>query len=338
MDTHSTTLEHQKEPAALPAPGRFQILSLDGGGIKGILSAAILAKLEDDFGTRIVDHFDLIAGTSTGGIIALGLGLGLSGRDILQFYVEEGPRIFPSWFGLKKVWHWFAAKYSPAPIEAALHRCFGERKLGDSRKRLVIPAYDLSADDVYIFRTAHLERLRRDYKVSARQVARATSAAPTYFPSARGLDHLRLIDGGVWANNPSMVALVEAVSERNLNVALADAHLLSIGTSSAVEDRKSRLDNGGIIGWARGAAVGDVIMRGQSEAANNQAGLLLGERFTRLDPSVPPGKFLLDGVKSANELVARAAHDSRKFAPKFETRFFSHHAASFTPFHHLVPN
>jgi len=73
---------------------RFQILSLDGGGIKGLFSAAVLAHLEEDLGCKIVDHFDLIVGTSTGGIIALGLGYGLSPQEIVEFYVEQGPQIF----------------------------------------------------------------------------------------------------------------------------------------------------------------------------------------------------------------------------------------------------
>ncbi len=81
-------------------PKRFQILSLDGGGIKGLFSAAVLASIEEDLGIRITDHFDLVTGTSTGGIIALGLGIGLRPREIVEFYVREGPRIFKKqdWF------------------------------------------------------------------------------------------------------------------------------------------------------------------------------------------------------------------------------------------------
>ncbi len=85
--------------------GRFQILSLDGGGLRGMFSAAVLARLEEDLDVRVVDHFDLIAGTSTGGIIALGLGLGMSPRDILQFYTDHGPRIFRDRSRLRGVRH-----------------------------------------------------------------------------------------------------------------------------------------------------------------------------------------------------------------------------------------
>lgn len=307
----------------------FHILSLDGGGIKGILSAAILAKFEEDLNTRVIDHFDLIAGTSTGGIIAIGLGLGLRPRELLQFYIEEGPKIFGSRLQLS---HWLSAKHGAKALESALQRCFGDRKLGDSTKRLLIPAYNLSTDDVYIFRTAHLQRLKRDYKVPAWQVARATSAAPTYIPCARDIDRLRLIDGGVWANNPSMVALVEVAGKHNLGIPLEQIRMLSIGTSNAVHDRKDRLNNGGLIAWGRDGDAVEVIMRGQSLGANNQATFLLGDgHFTRLDPNVPPGKFTLDGIGSADDLIALAAHHSRSFMPKFETLFLSHKAAPFAP-------
>src|SRR5262245_9079006 len=92
---------------------RFQILSLDGGGIKGLVSAAVLAAIEDDLDVNIVDHFDLIAGTSTGGIIAMALGLGLRPREIVEFYVREGPAVFPKLFGWRSLQHWLYRKFSP---------------------------------------------------------------------------------------------------------------------------------------------------------------------------------------------------------------------------------
>jgi patatin-like phospholipase/acyl hydrolase len=167
--------------ASVVSADRFQILSLDGGGIKGVFSAAVLAALEEDLGIRVIDHFDLIAGTSTGGIIAIGLGLGLSARQIVDFYMKHGRSIFPGSSGLWNCTrHWFRSKYATEPLESALVECFGEHLLGESRKRLVIPAFNLGEDDVYIFRTPHHERLRRDLKVPAWKVARATCAAPTF--------------------------------------------------------------------------------------------------------------------------------------------------------------
>lgn len=309
---------------------RFQILSLDGGGIKGIFSAAVLASIEEDLGISVADHFDLIAGTSTGGIIALGLGLGLKPREIVEFYLHEGPSIFPKWSWLKSFQHWICNKYSAQPLEDALKRCFQEKRIGDSKKRLVIPSYNLGEDDVYIFRTPHAERLRRDYKMPAWKVAKATSAAPTFFPASRDIDSLRLIDGGVWANNPSLVAVTEAFG--TLKVPLSAIHVFSIGTSNAVTHRKKRLNSGGIIAWGRESAAVDVIMRGQSIGVNNQVTWLLGkDHIERLDPKVAADEFSLDGIHKADDLIAKGAHHSRIFMPTFKERFMSHQATPFDP-------
>jgi patatin-like phospholipase/acyl hydrolase len=309
---------------------RFQILSLDGGGIKGLFSAAVLAAVEEDLNIDVTDHFDLIAGTSTGGLIAIGLGLGLRPREMVEFYLREGPTVFPKRVGWKSLQHWVYRKFSSAPLEMALKRCFKDKRFGDSRKRLVIPSYNIGADDVYIFRTAHHERLRRDYKVSAWKVAMATSAAPTFFPSVRTVDNTRLVDGGVWANNPAMVALVEAFGV--LSIPLEQIAILSIGTSDTVSQRKASLDNGGILAWARGNAVVEVILRGQSLGAANQAKFLLGEgRFERLNPKVTANEFSLDGVHKADDLIGRASHHSRIFMPTYQKKFSNHRAAEFKP-------
>lgn len=309
---------------------RFQILSLDGGGIKGLFSAAVLAAIEEDLNVNIVDHFDLIAGTSTGGIIAVALGLGIKPREIVEFYLREGPAVFSKLFGLKSVQHWFSRKFSSQAIEQALKKCFKDQKFGDSKKRLVIPTYNLGTDDVYIFRTAHHTRLRRDYKVAAWKVAMATSAAPTFFPAVRTVDNTRLVDGGVWANNPSMVALVEAYGV--LGIPLEAIAMLSIGTSDAVSHRRKNLDNGGKLTWVRKSDVIDIIMRGQSIGAANQVKFLLGEdRFERLNPKVTADEFSLDGVHKADELVGKASHYSRIFVPTYDKKFRNHTAAVFKP-------
>lgn len=314
------------------ADDRFQILSLDGGGIKGLFSAAILAAIEEDLKINVVDHFDLIAGTSTGGIIAIGLGLGMKPREIVEFYLREGPKIFPRWLGAKCLQHWAYRKFSPEPLTMALQSCFKDKRFGDSKKRLVIPAYNLGDDDVYIFRTPHAERLKRDYKVPAWKVALATSSAPTFFPCTREIDNIRLIDGGVWANNPTMVAIVEVFG--TLNVSLSSLWAFSIGTSEAVSQRRKRLNSGGIIAWALENAAIDVIMRGQSIGTNNQATFLLGcDRIERLNPKVAANEFSLDGVNKADDLIGKAAYCSRSFMPIFEHKFAKHIAAPYAPIH-----
>ena len=112
---------------------RFQILSLDGGGIKGLFSAAVLAAVEEDLGINVIDHFDLIAGTSTGGIIALGLGLGMRPREIVQFYVWRGPKIFGNRLGWRNALHWVFRKFPQGRLMSALQKCFKDARLGDSK-------------------------------------------------------------------------------------------------------------------------------------------------------------------------------------------------------------
>jgi patatin-like phospholipase/acyl hydrolase len=290
----------------------------------------MLAAIEVDLNINVSDHFDLIAGTSTGGIIALGLGLGLSPKEIVEFYLKEGPHIFPKWFGLKSIQHWVIRKFSAEPLESALKKCFAEKLLGESKKRLVIPSYNLGEDDVYIFRTPHHERLRNDYKVLAWKVAKATSAAPTFFPCARDVNCLRLIDGGVWANNPSMVAVVEAFG--TLKIPLENQYIFSIGTSETVNHRKKRLNSGGIISWGIGNVAVDVIMRGQSIGTNNQVTFLLGrDHVHRMDPKVSADEFSLDGVSKAEDLIGKAAHYSRMFMPTFKEKFAQHVAPKYIP-------
>ncbi len=310
----------------------FQILSLDGGGIKGLFSAAVLAHLEDDCGVRIRDHFDLITGTSTGGIIALGLGLGLSPREIVQFYCAHGPAIFRDPIRVRRLTHWVHRKFPAAPLLSALHERFGDATLAKSTKRLVIPSYNMGEDDVYLFKTPHHRRLKRDFKVPMWKVAMATSAAPTYFPAFRQLDHLRLVDGGVWANNPVMVGIVEAVSM--LDVQLGAIRVLSLGTSYPVTERAGRLDRGGLLPWAKSAV--DVVMRGQSLGAHKQALHLLGkdhsgrDKVARLDPRVPDGLFKLDCLQE-QDLMGKAAHESRILTPTFDEQFRPHIAPAYEP-------
>lgn len=307
---------------------RFQILSLDGGGLRGIFAAAVLAGLEEDLGIRIIDHFDLIAGTSTGGIVALALGLGLTPRQIVEFYTQLGPQVFRDRTRLRAVRHWFRAKYDANPLHAALADVFGEHNFGESTKRLVITSYNLGSDDVYLFRTPHLPQLKRDWRERAVNVALATTAAPTYLPGFP-LSGTRLVDGGVWANNPAMVALIEATGP--LAVPMEQIRVFSLGTTTDVPHRSRRLDRGGLLPWTRDAI--EVIMRAQSTSITNQVRhLITAERLLRLNPMVPTGAVALDKVDT-EDLIGRAAHESRAASPSFARCFADHRAAEYVPYY-----
>lgn len=310
----------------------FNILSLDGGGIKGLSSAAILAHVEEDLGCVVTDHFDLITGTSTGAIIAVALGLGLRPKEIVRFYLEEGRNIFPdskreNWrAGLR---HIFRRKFDSSALEQSLRRCFGERLLGESGKRLVVPSYDLGRDDVCIFKTPHHPRLMRDHRIEAWKVVMASAAAPTYFPAVRSIERRRLVDGGVWANNPVMVAITEAIGV--LGVPIENINVLSIGTTDPVCRQPESLDKGGLWAWKKEAV--RVAFRGQSVGAVNQARLLLGHgRIVRVDPIVPDGMFALDKLDVDGHL-SLAAHESRIAMPSITPFVRKHRASAFKPFY-----
>jgi patatin-like phospholipase/acyl hydrolase len=316
-----------KPPAA--ASERFQILSLDGGGVKGLYAAAVLARLEEDLGTRVADHFDLITGTSTGGVIALGLGRGLRPAELVDFYAKEGAAIF-RWPRLRQARHVLRAKYSHRRLERALRSMFGERRLIDSEKRLVIPAYNLDTGQVHVFKTRHHRRLNRDWRVPMWEVAMATSAAPTYLPAhILADDRCRLIDGGVWANNPVALGIAEAISL--LNVRLEAIQVLSLGTTSTRARHHRRLDRGGVVQWLRGNSIVDVLLRGQSEGVHGLAQHLVGkDDVLRFDIPAPEAFFRLDRADQRS-LVALAASTSRNVSPSFSERFADHRAAPFEP-------
>ncbi|WP_433193986.1 CBASS cGAMP-activated phospholipase [Nocardia sp. CA-107356] len=310
-----------------------KILCIDGGGIKGVFPAAFLADLEEEVDGSIGDYFDLIVGTSTGGIIALGLGLGLSAKETLGFYEKYGPSIFRGNGGLGLVRWLGAAKYNPTPLRDALTEVFGEKKLGHSRTRLVIPSLDLETGQVHVKKTAHHPRFERDYKELAVDVALATAAAPTYFPTHRIQAGIPLIDGGTWANNPMGAAAVEALGV--LEWTKGDVRLLSVGCTTAPlnvgADRTERL---GVNYWAKRLVA--VMMAGQSSASIGTAQLLLGhENVRRISPMVGDGRYKLDRVKDIPSLRARGASEARTQLPLLREMFFSTKASEFVPIRSL---
>lgn len=210
----------------------FKILSIDGGGIKGLYSATILRHFEEQYNCRISDHFDMLCGTSTGGLIALALSLRMPAADICRFYEEEGPNIFPQfifnkrWLP-KKVVNWINAgvgiakqtfykgKFDDVPLRKALEKIFKERTLSESHNLLCIPTYVVTEARPWVFKFDHKEgNLDRDNKAKYVDVALATSAAPTYFPMAEidYYDRKQFVDGGVWGNNPTLVGFLEALT------------------------------------------------------------------------------------------------------------------------------
>ena len=306
-----------------------RILAIDGGGIKGVFPASFLATVEDSIGNNVADYFDLIVGTSTGGIIALGLGLGLSAQEMLAFYEESGPRIFKGNRLLRSL-RWFGiSKYGKGPLEKALKGCFGQKKLGDSKKRLVIPSLNLENGEVYIYKTAHHPRLERDHKEKVVDVALATASAPTYFPTHRSPRGTPLIDGGMWANNPVGVSVVEAVTV--LDWPSDSLRILSLGsTTEPLNVKWGRRIPLGLSYWA--PKLLDVFMHGQSHGSLGTAKLLAGhDNVIRIDPVMHRRKFSLDGTKEIPSLKGLGESEARKALPELRKIFLGNPTEPFIP-------
>lgn len=311
-----------------------RVLCIDGGGIKGALPAAFLSVIEEQLGAPIASRFDLIVGTSTGGIIALGLGLGLSADEIVQFYRKLGPAVFSGQRFARIFSSMVAPRYRAAPLRDALVSVFGERRLGESRARLVVPSFNLETGKVHVYKTAHHPRFERDFRETVVDVALATAAAPTYFPTHRNASGIPLVDGGVWANNPVAVGIVEAVGV--LGWRPDELLVLSLGCSEPPFDAGSV--RRGPKGWAQWARIlVDVFMAGQSSGALGLAHVLVGhERVVRIAPSVPPGRFGLDNVREIESLCGLGASCAREALPTLRSAGFLDAAAeNFTPLHRL---
>jgi hypothetical protein len=325
-----------------PKAPAYKILSLDGGGIRGVFPAAFLAKLEEHLDAPIGSYFDLIAGTSTGGIIAIGLGLGLSAKDILKLYEEQGPAIFDQQHGrlgnfvrqcLRGALHWVGSKYSSQPLHDALTGILAERRLGESLTRLVVPAWHPMLERVYIYKTAHHPRLETDYKVRALDAAMATAAAPTLLGPHLTSDAVELVDGGVWANNPIGVATIEAVGM--LGWPADRLKILSIGT---INDVRAPPRWKGKLPMA--SSLARLFMAGQSHSALGTAKIVTGDghdhrAIWRIDQTAPAGRYTMDDAASIAEMKNRGFTEAREQLPELRRHFFDRKAERFVPFHSL---
>lgn len=206
----------------MPESRPFKILSIDGGGIKGLYSASVIKRLEEKAGKKSGDCFDMICGTSTGGLIALGLASGRGADELVDLYYSKGNKIFPTskyrlcrffqkkWNGAKQVLFW--GKFSAKPLTEILNATFGVKTLGQLNNLVCIPSFNLISGKPRVFKFPHKEGdFFMDKDIPLVDVALATSAAPTYLPIHNYKDTL-YVDGGVWANNPTQCGLLEAIS------------------------------------------------------------------------------------------------------------------------------
>lgn len=300
----------------------MNVLAVDGGGLRGVIPAILLQELENRLGGALHQHFDLIAGTSTGGLIALALSFPLrdqtrplTAAELLGIFRDNGSTIFPQhwWNGWRA---WIAPKYSAAGLERVLQRVLQGARLAEAMTPVLVASYDLARQVPYFFKS-------EDAKAQPEQnwplvsVARATSAAPTYLPAfpTRGPDGQRYVfaDGGLYANNPAVAAYAEAARS---SPPASVIHLVSIGTGNARDDLHARgAVHWGRLGWAR--QIAPVMMDGASEADDYEATWLCErgqDRFWRLQPELNPQESAMDNPAAIPALCATASAYAQKQA------------------------
>jgi patatin-like phospholipase/acyl hydrolase len=286
----------------------YHILSLDGGGIRGVFTTTLLSRLEA--AAPFLATVDLFAGTSTGGIIALGLAAGLTPDELTDLYLGIGAEIFPeSRLGqLAILGKLVTAPYDNAVLKRALTDVFsrrGLRTLGDLQRRVLVPTFDLDSGEGPASKAGRSTWKPKffhnfpgegsDAAEPIVDVALRTSAAPTYFPSYQGF-----VDGGVIANNPSMVALAQALHGGHR---AEDVCLLSVGVGDRLRFIPGQTHDWGYVQWA--VPLAQLIVEGPMDTARYECEQVLGERFHRLD-AVLEREIELDTAAAAPALVEMA--------------------------------
>lgn len=285
-------------------PPLKKVLSIDGGGIRGIIPGQILVEIEREFGVKVANDFDMVAGTSTGGILACAFLLEhpdnpnnpkFSAEEVVGLYFKKGEDIFdvPFFHKVRTAGGILDEKYPAKGIESALKEYFGNTWLKDLLKPCIITSYDITNRKGHFF-GQHKAMNDPDYNFKVRDVARSTSAAPTYFEceqiASEAGTHYALIDGGVFVNNPSLVAYAEG---RNIfevageEATAKDMKILSIGTGFTQKPYAyKKAKKWGMAEWVQ--PVIDIMMSGASEVAHYQLDKIYGtidnpDQYLRID-------------------------------------------------------
>ena len=288
---------------------KYRILSLDGGGLRGLISARLIQRLNDyPYIAGWLNDVDLYAGTSTGGILALGLATGRSAEEICDLYRERGKRIFDDsiWDDIRDLGKTIGADYSNKGLRSELKATFGNKRLSDIRKKITIPTFDLDNEASSPTERTWKPKIFHNFKGPdsdggslIADVALYTSSAPTYFPSADGY-----IDGGVYANNPTIIAVAQAISRRNRpaeRAELDDLNVLSVGTGVSLTYIKGKTLDWGYSQWIKPLI--NVLMEGVAGISDYQARQLLAERYHRLQIVFDPRETIpMDSVKKLDRM------------------------------------
>jgi patatin-like phospholipase/acyl hydrolase len=291
-----------------------RVLSIDGGGMRGLIPAMVLTEIEERAGKPVCELFDLVAGTSTGGILALGLTKpdgddkpAYSAADLTELYIEEGQRIFSRspWDRFRALENLLEEKYPSEGIDAVLTDYFGDTALSEALTKVLVTSYEIERRIAFLFKS-HRARQEEENDFPMRLVARATSAAPTYFepvriPVAGPEEYYALVDGGVYANNPGMCAYVEA---RSVFSDRDDFLVVSLGTGTLTRPLPYDEAKGwGLARWAQ--PILDVVFDGVSDTVDYQLQQLCRKhedvkRYFRFQVRLDEGRDDMDDASKTN--------------------------------------
>ena len=299
---------------------RFQILALSGGGFRGLYTAKVLADLEEEIKAPIATKFDLIAGTSVGGILALAISMEIPASKIVDLFVKHGEQIFQRRRSLLGLWR---APYSASPLQSLLTEegLFGDQVLGRCKHPVIIPSINYSTGKPVIFKTPHHPDFKRDHLYRLVDIAMATSAAPGYFPR-HTFNNNQYVDGGLYANAPGLLAVHEA--QTFFKQSPEQIQMLSVGTmSSKFTVDPSRNREGGTFDWG-GANPANMPKRLFGLSISVQESLsdfmlkhqLGGERYLHVDDDLTDQRarsVALDKVdQAAREVLLGSASERSK--------------------------
>jgi uncharacterized protein len=292
-----------------------KVLSIDGGGIRGLIPAMVLAEMERRTGKRIAEMFDLVAGTSTGGILALGVTKPgqdgkpeYSAKKLIDLYETEGGKIFsiPVWHRIHSGWGLAEEKYPSEGIEEVAKEYFGDVHLAQALKEVLVTAYEIEKRGPWFFKRRHALDPAQGFDPFMRDVACATSAAPTYFEPIQlkvgSLGNRAFIDGGVHSNNPAMCAYVEA---RKIHPEENDFLVVSLGTGEPTREMPYEEVKGwGLALWAQ--PILNVVFDGVSDTVDYQLKELLStekgdaRRYYRFQIELDPSMHDMDDASAPN--------------------------------------
>lgn len=285
------------------ADKKFKILSLDGGGIRGLYSAVLLQKIQESYNIKLKDYFDLIIGTSTGSILAGAIVCDIPLNEIVKMYEEKGKLIFKkNTFRCRGL---FKSKYTNKNLKNILHEIFKNIKMGDIKEPLMIVASDVTNCSVYMHKSKYLppEEYVRDKDTKIADAILSSCSAPTFFNPLRIQNEYVLADGGLWANNPSILGLTEAITEKRFNEKIENVKILSIGTGvSKINFNVNKKLWGFLNGWENQKLI-EYTLELSTQSSANMCQLILKDNYLRVSS---PVNHSMDDLKGLNNLKAKA--------------------------------